>query len=747
MSLWGFDGEDNSLTTWSSLTQFDDMVWNEFGETNGDHVVPNPSSPNSSWLPNGDRPKRIPRETSLSGSTIKVEFATSTGLADSASELSSEVEDRSTDTLLPGNATNLPADTSEGAWAGIERGAFDRTAESEPFGSDHPPVSQETDDTGDEVVKNYPTVRSLKGDRQLYSCEEDASMESDPFSVSDVASQDGGLEIFENENAASKADTLLELGWENITNLDDMDKLFRNNDTSFEPVLLNGAEVLDWPSSSSPPVGTLDSDMQFEKSPVSASIAAKVEVEELEDKAEVGLEDCLPGLVMDRLNDVVADNDDPTALNTSVDTPVQLDSRLCEDTKDISLELKSAHETVPPKGRPTERTGVSMAPLCEAEKVSVAQAQRARRHPLNRKRGEERFKKITAYRRLSPGPPYSAQIVDGRQLQPRPLRISGQPPLLQPATTYPLQYFPPNSTPGVISAPHQLQMSQGVPYIQVAYPVHHLPAMSSPTVPMMQMQHPQSMFVDIQQAVPQGPVLLPQASPLAPSWAFDVSNRPPTSSLNMTPQEKMEKLRWRQQMQARMAVEQQQRQLLASHSGDGIDQTYQKQQVGVRHDTVPNQPRRPSKSASDLAMSPLGNPSDASQRFIVKEGNLPSTNDNGDYSLEGSVLCQLKSTASALDLGTRLCIRDALYRLARSAMKRRSAGTDNLNDSQESKEEDSDANAVESSTASGPPSSRQSRGTSMSVVETETNPIDRSIAKLLFSKPQPTMFARPYGYT
>lgn len=56
-----------------------------------------------------------------------------------------------------------------------------------------------------------------------------------------------------------------------------------------------------------------------------------------------------------------------------------------------------------------------------------------------------------------------------------------------------------------------------------------------------------------------------------------------------------------------------------------------------------------------------------------------------------------------------MCIRDALYRLARSAMKRRAAGTDNLNGSHESKEQDSDANAVESSTASGPVSSRHSQ--------------------------------------
>lgn len=265
---------------------------------------------------------------------------------------------------------------------------------------------------------------------------------------------------------------------------------------------------------------------------------------------------------------------------------------------------------------------------------------------------------------------------------------------------------------------------------------------------MMQMQHSQSMFVDISQAISQGqkqPRPLSQASPMASSWPLDAANCPPTRSLNMTPQEKMEKLRWRQQMQARLAIEQQQQQLLASQNGNVADPMYQKQQLLVCHNILPNQSRRTLKFTPDLLPNSL---LEEDQGHVVREGDDPSTSCEGDvdYSLEGSVLYQLKSTVSALDMGTRLCIRDALYRLARSAMKRRAAGIDNLNGSQGSKDQVNDANPVKSSTASRPQSSGHSKATRINVVETETNRIDRSIAKLLFSKPQPLMFSRPHAH-
>jgi hypothetical protein len=100
-------------------------------------------------------------------------------------------------------------------------------------------------------------------------------------------------------------------------------------------------------------------------------------------------------------------------------------------------------------------------------------------------------------------------------------------------------------------------------------------------------------------------------------------------------------------MQARMAVEQQQQQLLAAtENGDRSDSMFQKQQLVVS----PSQSRRPLKSKSDQAPNLSVDPSEANQRMLVKDGTgAPATdNDDMDSSWEGSVLCQLKSTVSAV---------------------------------------------------------------------------------------------------
>ncbi|KAL3620925.1 hypothetical protein CASFOL_035837 [Castilleja foliolosa] len=75
---------------------------------------------------------------------------------------------------------------------------------------------------------------------------------------------------------------------------------------------------------------------------------------------------------------------------------------------------------------------------------------------------------------------------------------------------------------------------------------------------------------------------------------------------------------------------------------------------------------------------------------------------------------------SMLDLGTKICIRDSLYRLARSAEQRHNHA--NLN-----------GNFGDGRGATG---AFITAGTNTFIdMETDTNPIDRSIAHLLFHRP------------
>ncbi|XP_027343866.1 protein LNK2 isoform X5 [Abrus precatorius] len=135
----------------------------------------------------------------------------------------------------------------------------------------------------------------------------------------------------------------------------------------------------------------------------------------------------------------------------------------------------------------------------------------------------------------------------------------------------------------------------------------------------------------------------------------------------MTPQEKIEKLRRRQQMQAMLAI--------------------QKQQQQLGHQVC-------------------------------------STVDN-DF-VEDAILYRLQDIISKLDIKIRLCIRDSLFRLAQSAMQRHYA-SDTSSTNKSSREELEVAAREESNV--------QNRYARIPDVETETNPIDRTVARLLFHRP------------
>ncbi|XP_061363257.1 protein LNK1-like [Gastrolobium bilobum] len=91
-------------------------------------------------------------------------------------------------------------------------------------------------------------------------------------------------------------------------------------------------------------------------------------------------------------------------------------------------------------------------------------------------------------------------------------------------------------------------------------------------------------------------------------------------------------------------------------------------------------------------------------------------------SLEASSFCYLQQVMDQLDIRTKLCIRDSLYRLAKSAEQRHNS---NANDCIGDDVEACKAMMTQD----------ESRSTGFMDIETDTNPIDRSIAHLLFHRP------------
>ncbi|CAN8254576.1 unnamed protein product [Cochlearia groenlandica] len=186
------------------------------------------------------------------------------------------------------------------------------------------------------------------------------------------------------------------------------------------------------------------------------------------------------------------------------------------------------------------------------------------------------------------------------------------------------------------------------------------------------------------------------ATALSVNMATDASARPST----MTPQEKLEKLRRRQQMQAMLAIQRQQQQF--RHQVPVIDQ-YITQKTNLQ----------------GLPAMPSFEPNSSLE--VDDSGKISAAVDN---SAEFSVLYRLQDVVAKLDMGTRTCIRDSLFRLAGSAGQRNHTG-----DSAQSKKGSQCDHKVILKEES------KYRYAGIPDTETVTNPADRTVAHLLFHRP------------
>ncbi|CAN6289260.1 unnamed protein product [Urochloa humidicola] len=118
-----------------------------------------------------------------------------------------------------------------------------------------------------------------------------------------------------------------------------------------------------------------------------------------------------------------------------------------------------------------------------------------------------------------------------------------------------------------------------------------------------------------------------------------------------------------------------------------------------------------------LGKRTFGDPQVTMGTSMAVDGSFVSSM-SSDNSVEESSFRQLQDAVSQLDVQTKLCIRDGLYRLARSAQNRQVFPNNSNGDSQDVK----DMQNAETSRKFADPQS----------IETQTNPIDRSIALLLF---------------
>ncbi|KAF5733627.1 hypothetical protein HS088_TW16G00067 [Tripterygium wilfordii] len=183
-------------------------------------------------------------------------------------------------------------------------------------------------------------------------------------------------------------------------------------------------------------------------------------------------------------------------------------------------------------------------------------------------------------------------------------------------------------------------------------------------------------------------------------------------SQTMTAQEKIEKLRRRQQLQALLAIQKQQQQLghQASSTDHGIVQKCTKANQLV--------------DGASLEVKDLGSLSSLDPNSPLEQDDSNTISlDVNDYAVEDTIVFRLQDIVAKLDMRVRLSIRDSLFRLAQSAMQRNYAS------------DTSSSNHKDLQVVANEDINNSNRNASMPDEETETNPIDRTVAHLLFHRP------------
>nr|WRQ20317.1 protein LNK2 [Citrullus colocynthis] len=287
-----------------------------------------------------------------------------------------------------------------------------------------------------------------------------------------------------------------------------------------------------------------------------------------------------------------------------------------------------------------------------------------------------------------------------------------------PSSTNPAGQFDNNlalqlgtSSPSVMN--RQLEGIESLQYQQSSNPLMHqsfypIAANAYPAVPLLSQIQP----VDLQHQPLIGQDISPSGGNRVdkPADGF-------VKSLTMTPQEKIEKLRRRQQMQAMLAIQKQQQQF-----NNQVSTTSQCISPKCPQEIQSQHIEKTDLDSEEIYTLPALDPKSPLEQ---DDSNTVSTSVDR-CSMEDTILYRLQEIISKLDFKIRLCIRDSLFRLAQSAMQRHYA-----NDTSNSNKSTRDENDF---TAKGEINSH-CRIAGVSDAETETNPIDRTVAHLLFHRP------------
>uniref|UniRef100_A0A0D9Y950 Protein LNK2 n=1 Tax=Oryza glumipatula TaxID=40148 RepID=A0A0D9Y950_9ORYZ len=280
----------------------------------------------------------------------------------------------------------------------------------------------------------------------------------------------------------------------------------------------------------------------------------------------------------------------------------------------------------------------------------------------------------------------------------------------RPASSHSLAKAPaqPLQTPQYLLLHDNKNMGQLQQANQFIFPGYGYPSYQFPGIPLMS-----NIQAESHQTKPSTTNYRTSIDSPKQSSSAEKSQDIPSRPLMMTPQEKIEKLRRRQQMQALIAIQQQQQQFGQDGSGS---------------DTMVPQAYSPKSKNPDSLGSSVVIDDNANKVFsleLIPTGHEEIQKSSGipdDPFIEEKIYYQLQDALAKLDTRTRRCIRDSLLRLAHSVSERQITS-----DRSSANKSNKDDDEVSEDTSK--------RRSPASEAETNTNPIDRIVAHLLFHKP------------
>ncbi|XP_057826591.2 uncharacterized protein LOC131038234 isoform X1 [Cryptomeria japonica] len=696
------------MSDWS-LFEIDGAVWNESGESD-DHIVPDPKDAwEGTCMVKGEPKKKfcLTEKKSVGNKNVC--------LTEKGDTSSSITEEPSAQLLDMDSWCDLHCEKQSATYNLMHVNAemANKSADSKTYKD----IKQESteNDLIIGICKEDPMLEN--GDSIIEDRDDSLVSNFCHFSLSDICPPEGDLEFFGNEHEDEESCTLLDYGWENIGNFEDVDRLLRSCESTFGHSVNSGVDELVWPSSSS---ACFDNSFQgnvqqgrASSSPESRALKGKSQ--QNEQKMEFmpcdypSLATCQidgsKGLDYQKNNSISIT--DKHLRHESSRNIQELQQNVVNDNKCSCEEQQQVGHTWRSEG--TMISQKENGDNCQdIDKVSSY-----RKQVMGNKQPEKKHKKHLSDKKTTQNMPSVITYSSGFQVQHNIF------PRWQTSASSAVQIFPSPvhaSQKNLVETGSLRQFYPQFPYIHAGYgyPLHHVPAM-----PYLSNLRPQA----------------EQGNPLFVGCQIptDISNQPhqiskpaviPSRPSSMTPQEKIEKLRWRQQMQARLAVE---------HQHQELDS----QKTCTNHSPVHKQPQnihcqqvevKPMEGLTKVLQS-TNTDSDSLAPHENSRAVSELTYSDSDGSLEANVLHQLQNVIARLGMKKRLCIRDSLYRLARSAMQRRFVG-----DTKSSGENSEHIEAVGICTSIDIDQTQSDRCLGPNDIETETNPFDRTIAHLLFHK-------------